>query len=93
MKVDLDQHAGPARTGKRFARGGPSAARRACERPFAGACNWIRSSKCCNAVEVVFESGLGYCRTHAEAVHANRAWLARFFAWWIAKRDARPVAR
>ncbi|GEM_PF-3811535 len=93
MKAGLKNNDCPGRAGKRLSRGSHGVARCARERPVTAACSWIHSAKCCDPAEVVFESGLGYCRTHAEAVHANRAWLARFFAWWIAKRDAGPVAR
>ncbi|MGH9738853.1 MAG: hypothetical protein ACRD4X_09730 [Candidatus Acidiferrales bacterium] len=47
-------------------------------RPRPGQCNWGVSVRCNEAAEVRFESGLGYCRAHAEAVIANREWLQNF---------------
>lgn len=56
-------------------RSGPRGTR---TRPRHGLCNWGISVRCNQPVEVRFESGLGYCRAHAEAVIANREWLQKF---------------
>jgi hypothetical protein len=53
-------------------------------------CNWVKTAKCCEPVEYVFESSLGYCRVHAEAVHANRQCLQQFVA--RRSRTASPEA-
>lgn len=61
------------KTGLRVSRLSPT-------RSFSALCNWIESGgRCPETAEVVFESGLGYCRRHADAVRANREWLRWFF--------------
>jgi hypothetical protein len=50
-------------------------------------CNWIGSAPCREPAQVVFESGLGYCRPHAEAVNSNREWLRQFAAKWLEERQ------
>jgi hypothetical protein len=59
-------------------------------RPVPQLCNWMSPARCREPGEVTFESGLGYCRTHARAVQANRAWLLGFFEnWQLAKQRER----
>jgi len=56
-------------------------------------CNWISPLRCCEAAEIVFESGLGYCRAHAATVTVNREWLRQFFAKWQDERAARTLGQ
>jgi hypothetical protein len=53
-------------------------------------CSWITPIRCAEPAEIVFESGLGYCRKHADAVRTNREWLRQFFAQWQERRAAEP---
>jgi hypothetical protein len=54
-------------------------------------CNWMVPLRCCEAAEIVFESGLGYCREHAATVTVNREWLRQFFAQRQEERAARTL--
>ena len=63
-------------------------ARRGTTFPLPVLCSWIRTNECREPVEIVFESGLGYCREHAQAVQANREWLQQFVSR-IEERRAR----
>lgn len=55
---------------------------------FRGFCHWGVNFRCEKPIDVVFESGLGYCRAHADAVKANREWLRQFFAQFQEQRSA-----
>jgi hypothetical protein len=55
-------------------------------------CSWITPIRCAEPAEIVFESGLGYCRKHAEAVTSNREWLREFFVQWQEARTAQSSA-
>lgn len=59
---------------------------------FPGFCHWGVNYRCELPIDVVFESGLGYCRAHSEAVKANREWLRQFFARWQEQRAAQNAA-
>jgi len=63
----------------RYRIAGSSRPRRKGSRSHPELCNWAVPLRCRQPVDIAFESGLGYCREHAETVMANREWLTSFF--------------